>query len=216
MKTLPLSTGLTMSRNLIDVIFPKPGSNMKAPDFMVLSDGENIYVRCLNGGNYNFQPKAFDDLSITSSVSPSECIVNADKVCEVVVKSNLDRDRVVMVEARKSPCDCGKRVTIIVRIPSIRTGCAIHVENDAQMHDHLHRKAANGHTSNPFANMFGGGVRFVNLGDLMSGGEGDLGKIFEEADLGGLDRGRRTENGSGHPGRNGNRRRKTAGSGANS
>lgn len=218
MKTLPLSTGLTMSRNLIDLIFPKPGSDKKPLYFIVLSDGDNVYVRCLNGNNYNFQPKTFDGLMMTSQVSPSECVVTADGIGSVEVRPNLDRDRVVMVELRKpAECDCGKCTKLIIRIPSIRAGAVIGVDTDAQMHDHLHRKAASetqsrgtnpvdGRRSSSFADLFSG--------DPLGGEGGDLGGIeslLALALLGGGGLGFMSP-GRGGANRKGSSRRETAGS----
>lgn len=221
-----LSQRLEEARGLLDIVLPKPGQGQKT-DFVVLNSGNDVVVRCLNDRHYSFRTKVAKGFEANFAISDAECVISLpSNIGTIEVRSNLEHDKVVMLEigGRNPACNCGQCNTLTVRLPSIRTGFVTNLDqpiSSMQPFNLGELLPAGGFMGgSPFGDMFGGGVRVVNLGDLMSGGEGDLGKMLDESGLGlllnRLGRGRRAENGSGHPGHNGNGRRETTGSGAKS
>lgn len=226
--TSMLSQRLEEARGLLDIVLPKPGQGQKT-DFVVLNSGNDVVVRCLNDRHYSFRTKVAKGFEANFAISDAECVISLpSNIGRIEVVSNLEHDKVVMLEigGRNPACSCGRCNTLTVRLPSIRTGFVTNLDqpiSSMQPFNLGELLPAGGFMggSSPFAEMFGGGggVHVIDLGELLGGGEGDLGKMLDESGLGmllsRLGRGRRGHSASAEPGRNGSRR-ETAGSGAKS
>ncbi len=218
-----LSQRLEEARGLLDLVLPKPGHGQKT-DFVVLNSGNDVVVRCLNDRHYSFRTKVAKGFEANFAISDAECVISMpNNIGTIEVVSNLEHDKVVMLEigGRSPACICGQCNKLTVRLPSIRTGFVTNLDqpiSSMQPFNLGEFLPAGGFMGGPaFGNLFGDGVRVVTLGDLMSGGEGGLGKMLDESGLGMLlsRLNRRGNSASAEPGRNGSRR-ETADSGAKS